>query len=191
MSAAARRYPFLTSTVLIPRWVLLEAGMFNEALRRGQDTELFFRLGLRDTKAVAIADRLTTRRVDAESLSARQPSSADRARIALSQVLCLAATPGKWGPHSIPAIRRLFFDENWPALAEPGERDLEHLKSRLFETVKTLEAKTGGAAGAMPLLIRQLADELERAESARPDLSGDPFIVALKSRVQAARDAGS
>jgi len=75
MREVARRYPFLTSTVLIPRWVLLEVGLFDETLRRGEDSELFFRLGLRDTKAIAVGGRLTTRRVGSGNITTGQPLS--------------------------------------------------------------------------------------------------------------------
>jgi glycosyltransferase involved in cell wall biosynthesis len=186
MSEVVRRYPFLTSTVMIPRWVLLEAGLFDETLRRGEDSELFFRLGLRDTKTIAVGGRLTTRRVDSGSLSARPASGVDHARLAGIQVLRMMEVPETWGRDSVPAIRRLFEADRWAALSAGGEDSLEDLRSALLDTVDRLGTESKQASDSPPLFLYQLADELRKAEAERPEISAAPFYTRLLGEVERA-----
>ena len=49
------RFPFQISSMLFPRWVLLDVGPFEYDLRQGQDNRHWFRLALRDTKVAGIS----------------------------------------------------------------------------------------------------------------------------------------
>ena len=54
----ARSYPFLVSSVTMPRDVFLQCGLFDTDLRRGEDTRYWFRLALTQPKIIGIAGRL-------------------------------------------------------------------------------------------------------------------------------------
>jgi hypothetical protein len=186
MREVARRYPFLTSTVMIPRWVLLEAGLFDETLRRGEDSELFFRLGLRDTKAIAVGGRLTTRRLGSGNITARPASGVDRARATVTQVLHMMKAPEKWGRDSIAILRRMFEVDRWTPLADEGEDGLEDLRSALLDGVYRLGTGLQQASDSPPLFLRQLLGELRKAEDVRPETSETPFYSRLLYAVEKA-----
>ncbi|HUG90841.1 MAG TPA: hypothetical protein VML55_08415, partial [Planctomycetaceae bacterium] len=47
LNTAIRRFPFQISSVLVPRWVMLDAGPFDPDLRQSQDNRYWFRLAVR------------------------------------------------------------------------------------------------------------------------------------------------
>ncbi len=72
MRAVAPRYPFIVSSVMLPRWLYLEVGGFEEDLRAyHEDTRLWFALGVRGTKAIAYDRHLSVKRHRADGLTRR------------------------------------------------------------------------------------------------------------------------
>ena len=68
LRVATRRTPFFVSSVMIPRWTILQSGGFEEDLRRTEDYRFWITLGLSGAKAIAV-DRLSVvRRHPHESL---------------------------------------------------------------------------------------------------------------------------
>jgi glycosyltransferase involved in cell wall biosynthesis len=183
MREVARRYPFLTSTVLIPRWVLREVDLFDETLRRGEDNDLFFRLGLRNTKAIAVAGRLTTRRIGPGNITVGSASGVDRARATVTQALHMMRAPERWGRDSIAIIRRMFEVGRWEPLADEEEDGLDDLRSELLDAVDELEAERPQTNGPPPLFLRQLSDEMKKAEADRPDVVAAPFYALLLGKI--------
>ena len=61
MRAVAHRFPFFLSTVMLPRWIALEVGAFEEDLRRSEDRRYYLALGRRGAKAIGLVDPLTMR----------------------------------------------------------------------------------------------------------------------------------
>ena len=57
----ARSYPFLVSSVTMPRHVFLQCGLFDTDLRRSEDTRYWFRLALTRPKIIGVARRLLYR----------------------------------------------------------------------------------------------------------------------------------
>lgn len=117
MSVVAHRHPFLMLGALLPRWLLLECGGFDERLRRGEDSRLWFRLGMRDTKVVGLADAFNQRRKLPSGLHSTS-TTADVVTFSLINLVDLLGRPERW-PH-IPKLLQRFSD---PALWSPLEQD--------------------------------------------------------------------
>jgi glycosyltransferase involved in cell wall biosynthesis len=69
----------LTSTVLARKQAILEAGLFDEALRRGQDFDLWFRLAKRGARMVYQREVLAEHRIVESGLSGDAISQLERA----------------------------------------------------------------------------------------------------------------
>lgn len=180
MRVVTRRYPFLTSTVLVPRWVLYDAGLFDPALRRGQDSELFYRLALRDTRVVGVAERLTTRRVGPGSLSMTKRSAADRARLAASCLLDLFGAPHQWHAHAEATVRALLVPDFWRAFASETQEGLDGLRAALLARVGSLPETACGSPGSPRDLLAPLLAGLDRLAAERPELTTTPYFNLLR-----------
>ncbi|MCM2269188.1 MAG: glycosyltransferase [Thermoanaerobaculia bacterium] len=183
LRVVTRRYPFLTSTVLVPRWVLLDAGLFDPALRRGQDSELFYRLGLRDTKVVGVAERLTTRRVGPGSLSMTKRSAADRARLAASCLLALCGAPHQWREHAESTAQALLVPDFWHAFASETQAGFDALRATLLARVGGLHETARDAPGAPRDLLAPLLAGLDRLAAERPEAADSPYFGRLRREV--------
>ncbi len=174
-----RRYPFQTSTVLIPRWLLLETGPFEEEFPQGEDARYWFRLALRDAKVVALDEPLADRRFRAGSLSASES--------ALGPVLftmgleALLAEPARW-PYLGPLAVRMQGRERW-------------LQVDAHEDPRLAPRRAGvlGAVGRLPevALERDLAASVPAAILRRESVDAIPaegggFLARLGDALDAA-----
>jgi glycosyltransferase involved in cell wall biosynthesis len=102
-----RAYPFLVSSVMLPRWVVLDTGPFDEDLSRAEDGRYWFKLALRRTKVIGLRRKLFFRSLTGGGLSARgklKPSTIVRAR----NLRDLLRRPSLWNitPHYLAATGR-------------------------------------------------------------------------------------
>lgn len=68
LRVATRRTPFFVSSVMIPRWTILQSGGFEEDLRRTEDYRFWITLGLSGAKTIAVDRVSVVRRRPHESL---------------------------------------------------------------------------------------------------------------------------
>jgi glycosyltransferase involved in cell wall biosynthesis len=85
VSLIEQRCNIVLSTVVARRSVLVDAGMFDETLRRGQDFELWLRLAWRGAAMTYQRTVLAERRVRAEGLSGDAVSTVQRALTVLDR----------------------------------------------------------------------------------------------------------
>jgi len=97
-------------------------------------------------------------------------------------------TPEKWGRDSIAILRRMFELDRWTPLSDEREEGLEDLRAALLDAVDRLGAQPPRGGDSPPLFLRQLSDELKRAEAAHPDVSAAPFYVRFLGAVERALD---
>jgi acetyl esterase/lipase/glycosyltransferase involved in cell wall biosynthesis len=180
-----RRHPFLTPTVLVARWVLLEAGPCDR-LPWAEDAWHWFLLARRGTRVVAVDRPLTRVRIREESLS----TSGDCLRlgnviIPLMALLELLDRPEHWA-YVGPLALRLFWRDKWTILVDDREPTLERLRSELLRRVERLgrSERVQGLSGRMPLLLLDVYARRGR-ESIRFSTTGD-FGEALRSGLEAA-----
>lgn len=84
----------LTSSVVVRREILFEAGLFDESIRRGQDFDLWLRLAHRDAVITYQRRALLTRRVHPVGLSGTPVQELDRALAVLDKAaMTLPLTP--------------------------------------------------------------------------------------------------
>ncbi|MEZ5727232.1 MAG: glycosyltransferase family A protein [Burkholderiaceae bacterium] len=153
MRAVAPRYPFIVSSVMLPRWLYLAVGGFEEDLRRyHEDTRLWFTLALRGTKTIALDEALAIKRHRHDSLSHRWRTGSRDATHELVVLRCAAdviGTPTRWEyvlDYLEPALARPVF-----ASLDPGVRD-EHRRLRAAIRACVLERGRSGAS-ALPILM--------------------------------------
>jgi glycosyltransferase involved in cell wall biosynthesis len=163
LHSAAYRYPFWTTTVLIPRWVFLRTGPMDEDMNNGSDMRYWFRLGLDHSKVIALDVPLATRHFRTGSLSS---SSAAHQRgwavNALSSILDILERPACW-PWLGPYARLMMNPARWRWFCKQSDDQIQGLIGRLDETISNLPGigERGGVSSRFPLLI--LRDELRRA----------------------------
>ncbi len=180
-----RRHPFLTPTVLVARWVLLEAGPC-DGLPWVEDAWHWFLLARRGTRVVAVDRPLTRVRIREDSLS----TSGDYLRlgnviIPMMALLELLDQPERWA-YVGPLAQRLFWRDKWTILVGDGEPELERLRGELLRRVERLgrPERVQGLSGRMPLLLLEAYARRGR-ESVRLPATGD-FGEALRSGLEAA-----
>jgi len=116
----SQRCTILTSSVVIERSVLFAAGLFDEALRRGQDFDMWVRLAAAGARFAYTTEPLVCRRIHAMNLSGDRLSELERATAVYQR---LRAKLG-FGPAAAQALDtqlRLFHAD---IHAERGKRDL-------------------------------------------------------------------
>ncbi|MBL9036269.1 MAG: glycosyltransferase family 2 protein [Rhodospirillaceae bacterium] len=97
LRATVLRYPFLMSSAMLPRWVVLAADRFDTDLPRTEDFRYWFRLALRGAKAVAVDKPLLVRRRPPDSLhSRRRADSGPDIAMALRSAVDLMQHPQFW-----------------------------------------------------------------------------------------------
>ncbi|HJS79253.1 MAG TPA: hypothetical protein VJ748_01410, partial [Vitreimonas sp.] len=137
LAVAARRYPFFLSTVMMPRWAMLAARLFEEDLRRGEDSRFFFTIALRGGKAIGFAEPLTVRRVVKDRLSQVPHTGANAIAIRRRNLRDTLSVPAAWHFTSTivrvlvrnlnnatalsNAARATVFEELTPAIAALGD----------------------------------------------------------------------
>jgi hypothetical protein len=175
LATAVRRYPFHTSTVLVPRWVLLDAGPMDEDLEQGEDARYWLRLGLRETKVVAVDRVLGTRRIVSGGLTADAVTKREAsARVHLLALHDLLGRPCLW-IHVGAALRRLRHPSRWDVVRASDDSRVEILRDALVRRVAALGTEGRElAASARPVaaLLREFAEAglRERARSPVRDL---------------------
>jgi hypothetical protein len=82
----SQRCTVLTSSVVVRRQALVDVGLFDEDLRRGQDFDMWVRLAARGVKFTYSTRPLVKRRIHSQNLSGDSVSELERAAAVLSKV---------------------------------------------------------------------------------------------------------
>ena len=112
MGVVTHRYPFLMISVLLPRWLFLENGGFNERFRRNEDTRFWVTLCLRGTKVVGRWTRRNHARPRPTGLSRSPRPWGDLGRVALLGALDVLEAPNQW-LHFPRVMHRINRDSSW------------------------------------------------------------------------------
>lgn len=188
LRCAASRYPFWTSTVLIPRWVLLNTGAMDEDMANGSDMRYWFRLGLDGIKVAALDVALTTRYFRHGSLtSAKAAHRRAWAVNTLRSIQDILLRPNRWP--WLGAYARLLLDpERWRWFNDGQDRQILRLTDALGRIITDLPAigARSGLSSRFPLIV--LEHELDRAhrwlDLGRGTLG--PFVSILQPRIASA-----
>jgi hypothetical protein len=181
LASWVRRYPFHTSTVLIPRWVLAETGPWDESMRQGEDARYWLSLALRDTRVVAIDAPLATRRFRAGSLSGTESPLGPI--LYLGALIELLERPARW-QHVGALMERLRGRGRWPVIESGDDPRLHALRAALLSEVEKLGgARREGLSGRMPLAL--LAAGIPRDDGA-PQRYRDELVDAVRAALAAA-----
>lgn len=170
LRASLDRYPFLTSSVLLPRWLAV-AIPFDERLRSGADSRLFVQLGLRGVRAVGLLERLTTYRLQRDALSASSPEREEsRCAVGLLNFLDLLRSPRHWRQvgYALPRLCRDGTDARGPWALSLCEEILCEIAA----------LGHGDREGLSPRpVLRQCALSAEALRKRFPDATDDAFPV--------------
>jgi hypothetical protein len=150
--AVSERYPFFVSCAMLPRWVALDTGGFEEDLRRGEDMRYWFVLGLRDTKAIALAQRLTVCRLSPDSLSAapRDPVAAALVRLRNLRDTLQSATG--WG-YAAGCLSALLHSSVLKRASATGDPRIVRGIGEVLDAVRSLAAgERHGGLSTLPLI---------------------------------------
>ena len=94
--ASLGRCPFYVPTVMMPRWAMLSFPLFEEDLRRGEDTRYWFNLGLAGVKVIGLSEPLVIRRMVPDGLSAAPHLGNVTVDIRLRCLRDILRTPSAW-----------------------------------------------------------------------------------------------
>lgn len=167
LRSIAHRLPFLPSTVMMPRWILLEMNAFHEGLRRGEDIRLWFSLSTRRPKVIGLIGESVVRRYLPGSLGQLNDEPSCSHAIAIIMCLCdLVTGPALW-PSAFQYLHALATINVWQE-ANAGEAPaLAAWRSELLAGVASLgNGKLVRGHSPMPLIVlllaglRSLRDEL-------------------------------
>ena len=177
-----RRYPFQTSTVLLPRWLLLETGPWDEDFSiphsDASDALYWFRLGLRDTRVVAIDAELGTRRFREGSLTTHETVLGPI--LFLHTLIGLLDRPARW-PYAGPLLVRMQGRERWDWIDASDHPRLAPLREALLARVRALGAgRRDELSGRLPLLL------LRRHVPAAPSPGEGGYRARLAAEVERA-----
>ena len=189
MSTVVRRYAIHTSTVLSPRWVLLDNGFFEEDLRQSEDTRYWFQLGLRGTKVIGIDRALNTRRFVPGSLTSKSDAHRRYWGIAFLRNLNeIIRQPNRW-PYVAQHIRRSRNPVCWNAFNSLEDASLEHERERFLEGIADLSHIAAEAGISSKPLLTVLQTFVRAARSRHGD---GPAATGFYPRLdQAFRDAAA
>lgn len=115
-----QRCTVLTSSVAVRRDALLAAGLFDEALRRGQDFDLWVRLAAAGARFGYTVEPLVSRRIHGLNLSGDRVTELERAAAVLEQLRTKIKFAPAEGRALDTRLRRLRVEIH----AERGKRDL-------------------------------------------------------------------
>ena len=97
VGTVAVRHPFLIPTVMMPRWLLLDAQPFEEDLQRVENSRYWFTLALRGTKAIGLDEVATIRRKLGSSLSDLRLETEEETFTVRARNLCdILDSPRHW-----------------------------------------------------------------------------------------------
>ena len=153
-----RRYPFQTSTVLVPRWILLETGPWDEDFSiphsDASDALYWFRLGLRGTRVIALDAELGTRRFREGSLTTHETPLGPI--LFMTTLLRLLEQPERW-PYAGPLLVRMQGRDRWGWIETSEHPRLAELRGCLLERVAAFgQERVDGRSGRLPLLLLRL-----------------------------------
>jgi hypothetical protein len=153
-----RRYPFQTSTVLVPLWILLETGPWDEDFSiphsDASDALYWFRLGLRGTRVIALDAELGTRRFREGSLTTHETPLGPI--LFMTTLLRLLEQPERW-PYAGPLLVRMQGRDRWTWIETSESSRLAELRDSLLERVAELgHEPMHGLSGRLPLLLLRL-----------------------------------
>ena len=155
-SLLAQTCNVLTSTVVVRRNLVMEAGSFDVALRRGQDFDLWLRLVARGAFAAYQQEILAVRRLHGENLSGTRLNELERALHVFAKAL-----------KTLPLTRQEQDAARQRVRALNGELAREHVKVRLilgdFEEARRLLDAAHSAAPNWKLLAARLGLRLAPA----------------------------
>jgi hypothetical protein len=154
-----------TAGVLVPRFLVTEAGGFDERLPKGEDTRLWFQLGLRGIKAVAVSRPLSTRRLFPGSLS-DDPfhASHGRGRTALLNIADLLERPEHWNLMG-RVIGELTDSERWEWVCRSEEAIVIGARVQFVKRLEELRACGQDFGLSERPVLRLLRGGLEKAEA--------------------------
>jgi hypothetical protein len=196
MATCVRRYPFHTSTVMMPRWLCLEVGPWNQDPWHGEDTRYWFRLALRDTKVIAIRDELGTWQFREGSFSASGwETQLRRPIVFLMAVVDLLDRPERWS-YLGPLLARLHRRGRWQLIAQLEDDSLARWREALLERIERLggSERQAGLSSRLPLiLIREhlvtgTSDGWEEPDDFRPRLERALTVALATAPPVDARD---
>jgi glycosyltransferase involved in cell wall biosynthesis len=185
-----RRYPFQTSTVLVQRWVLLEAGPWNEEFSiphsDTSDSFYWFRLGLRGTRVVALDAELGTRRFREGSLITQETPFGPI--LFLAALIELLDRPTRW-PYLGPLLVRLQGRDRWSWIETSEHPQLFSLREALIDRVRCLgRATRHPLSGKPPLLLLRL--HVPAAREGEPGAYRERLASEARAALETARPLG-
>lgn len=169
-----RRYPFQTSTVLLPRWLLVEVGSFEEAFPQGEDARYWFRLALRGTRVAAVDEPLVARRFRTGSLSASE--SAYGPILFTIALIALLEEPARW-PYVDALAERMQGRGRWEWIDRHDDAWLERLRGELLEVVRALPPEAHAVAAR---LRARIAGALASGRAR----NGDAYLAQLDAALR-------
>lgn len=179
LNTICRQDPFLTSTVLVARWRLLEAGLFDPDLRRGEDEELFLRLALRRIKVVGINGLTTLRRRSGQSLTANPISRLERSHDHLRCLISLLETPGRGGRCGLKLLRRHLRATSLPALVADRSAASDRLREDLRTALEAMVREAGAGSPKAAALLAGCQRQLRAVLTQCPQIRSDPWVQTL------------
>jgi len=178
------RHPFYISCVMLPRFTLLDAGGFEEDLRRGEDTRFWVKLGLRGTKVVGLAAELTVRRLSSQSLSAEPLQRSLHLAITARTIADLLGDRNAWrlAARGFPGLLSIVIKDDPSQSLKTARRDISNLLASI--------GAVGGLDGPSPLpLLVFIRHLIKRAIELRRKI--DKESAALLKELYAATDAAA
>lgn len=186
-----RRFPFQISSMLLPRWVLVSTGPFEEDLRQSQDNRYWFRLGLRNAKVIGLREELNTRIFRAGSLTSRKSESAYYATISyLRNLADLLESPEQWafiGPY----FKRCLHRDRWRYLAKMDNLAVQRTCQRILDLVDAMPEKAARAGLSLYPLVAVWNGRLKHATwdyqaQIEDDQATIRFLELLKPKIERA-----
>jgi hypothetical protein len=116
----SQRCTVLTSSVVVQRTALIAAGLFDEALRRGQDFDMWLRVAAAGGRLAYTTEPLVYRRIHDMNLSGDRLKELERAAAVFSRLLAKI----NFGPGARRVLEARLRSLHGDIHAERGKRDL-------------------------------------------------------------------
>ncbi|KAA3632498.1 MAG: glycosyltransferase family 2 protein [Proteobacteria bacterium] len=184
LRAVSIDYPCPMIGVCFARWIVLRAGGFDERLAQGEDTWLWFRLGLLGAKAVGLERPMNERRIVEGSLSGNLSFvHKSEGFIYALALLALVERPQYWD--LVPnVLRQLDSYDRWRWLSTSAEARVDALRKKLLEGVEDSCRRHDVATPKKDALRLALSGALAQVRSRDPELySGGAFLDRLDASV--------
>lgn len=179
MRTNLRRFPFQISTMMFPRWFLLDLGPFDTTLRQAQDNRQWFRLGVRNAKVAGLNKELTTRRFRPGSLTSNSNDSLWynlRACILNFEDIC--RDPQLWTT-TCAYVPRLFTRPRWEFLFGSTDERLPAMRTWLIEILQGLRKTSARTGFSYAPLVESLRCRLIEYRFDRTSATASDFFRDL------------